>query len=230
MLFYLATKMVIQFIYRTYYPWKTSVVQFGDQKCSQLGTRLSDIRLETRCLTSFPSSGNTWLRYLLEGATGIFTGSFYSDVQLTNSGKTTFYFCDQKRFHRRKILFLPRMTHHFCNWAWRRFCFEKSLLVNQTDSVSFLPWCFNSKALATFTRYVGYPALGCILQNFCQCSQAISGVWNSDSGGFYGEIFPWNSGRTCLVKSHGGFLKGHPNNLTIDHLLKCNRKGVLLIR
>ena len=165
MLFYLATKMVIQFIYRTYYPWKTSVVQFGDQKCSQLGTRLSELRLETKCLTSFPSSGNTWLRYLLEGATGIFTGSFYSDVQLTNSGKTIFYSCDQKRW-------------------------EKNIILAQ-DCPSF---------------------------------------WNSDSGGFYGEIFPWNSGRTCLVKSHGGFLKGHPNNLTIDHLLKCNRKGVLLIR
>ena len=202
MLFYLATKMVIQFIYRTYYPWKTSVVQFGDQKCSQLGTRLSDIRLETRCLTSFPSSGNTWLRYLLEGATGIFTGSFYSDVQLTNSGKTTFYFCDQKRFHRRKILFLPTLTHHF-----EPLSMEKILLRNISSGQS--------------NRFSFIFTLGVLTLN---------GVWNSDSGGFYGEIFPWNSGRTCLVKSHGGFLKGHPNNLTIDHLLKCNRKGVLLIR
>ena len=29
----------------------------------------------------------------------------------------------------------------------------------------------NPKALATFTGNVGYPALGCLEENFCQCSQ-----------------------------------------------------------
>ena len=33
-------------------------------------------------LASFPGSGNTWLRYLLEQATGIFTGSLYCDKYL----------------------------------------------------------------------------------------------------------------------------------------------------
>ena len=28
-------------------------------------------------LASFPGSGNTWLRYLIEGITGIFSGTFY---------------------------------------------------------------------------------------------------------------------------------------------------------
>ena len=28
-------------------------------------------------LASFPASGNTLMRYLIEGITGIFTGSFY---------------------------------------------------------------------------------------------------------------------------------------------------------
>ena len=33
-------------------------------------------------LVSFPGSGNTWLRYLLEQATGIYTGSIYCDHSL----------------------------------------------------------------------------------------------------------------------------------------------------
>ena len=74
------------FFPRTYYPWKSDI------QCSHLATRLSRKRIPMCCLTSFPSSGNTWLRYLLEGATGIFTGSFYSDVTLTNSGKSLEFF------------------------------------------------------------------------------------------------------------------------------------------
>ncbi|XP_066952435.1 sialate:O-sulfotransferase 2-like [Macrobrachium rosenbergii] len=37
-------------------------------------------------LLSYPGSGNTWLRYLLEGATGIFTGSIYDDKILYEGG------------------------------------------------------------------------------------------------------------------------------------------------
>ena len=33
-------------------------------------------------LVSFPGSGNTWMRYLIEQATGIFTGSVYCDKSL----------------------------------------------------------------------------------------------------------------------------------------------------
>ncbi|KAG7167458.1 WSC domain-containing protein 1-like 3 [Homarus americanus] len=36
-------------------------------------------------LVSFPCSGNTWTRYLLEAVTGIFTGSFYNDDFLYKS-------------------------------------------------------------------------------------------------------------------------------------------------
>lgn len=35
---------------------------------------------------SFPGSGNSWLRYLIENASGYFTGSVYNDAQLYNSG------------------------------------------------------------------------------------------------------------------------------------------------
>ncbi|XP_047739451.1 WSC domain-containing protein 1-like [Hyalella azteca] len=37
-------------------------------------------------LISFPRSGNTWTRYLVEGATGIFTGSVYTSYMLYNLG------------------------------------------------------------------------------------------------------------------------------------------------
>uniref|UniRef100_A0A1B0CIB8 Putative beta-16-n-acetylglucosaminyltransferase n=1 Tax=Lutzomyia longipalpis TaxID=7200 RepID=A0A1B0CIB8_LUTLO len=37
-------------------------------------------------LASFPGSGNTWLRYLLQQATGILTGSVYKDYGLMKSG------------------------------------------------------------------------------------------------------------------------------------------------
>ncbi|KAG7167583.1 WSC domain-containing protein 1-like 6 [Homarus americanus] len=37
-------------------------------------------------LVSFPCSGNTWVRYLLESATGVFTGSAYKDKILYEAG------------------------------------------------------------------------------------------------------------------------------------------------
>ena len=37
-------------------------------------------------LASFPGSGNTWLRYLLQQATGILTGSVYKDYALLKNG------------------------------------------------------------------------------------------------------------------------------------------------
>ncbi|XP_003436671.2 WSCD family member AGAP003962 [Anopheles gambiae] len=41
---------------------------------------------ELAALVSFPGSGNTWLRYLLQQATGILTGSVYKDYGLLKSG------------------------------------------------------------------------------------------------------------------------------------------------
>ena len=38
----------------------------------------------TIALASFPGSANTWLRYLLQQATGILTGSVYDDMELMN--------------------------------------------------------------------------------------------------------------------------------------------------
>ncbi|XP_069167741.1 WSCD family member AGAP003962 isoform X2 [Procambarus clarkii] len=52
------------------------------------------VNYETRCgvevprvwLVSFPGSGNTWTRYLLEAASGVFTGSVYQDATLVRGG------------------------------------------------------------------------------------------------------------------------------------------------
>lgn len=44
---------------------------------------------EPIALASYPGSGNTWLRYLIEGASGIFTGSIYDDIEIEMKGKKT---------------------------------------------------------------------------------------------------------------------------------------------
>lgn len=41
---------------------------------------------ESVALASFPGSGNTWLRYLLQQATGVLTGSVYKDYGLMKNG------------------------------------------------------------------------------------------------------------------------------------------------
>jgi len=38
-------------------------------------------------LASIPGSGNSWSRYVMEGLTGVFTGTIYDDV--TNDMHTT---------------------------------------------------------------------------------------------------------------------------------------------
>ena len=39
-------------------------------------------------LASYPGSGNTWTRYLIEGITGVFTGSFYyNEAYYRKAGK-----------------------------------------------------------------------------------------------------------------------------------------------
>lgn len=38
-------------------------------------------------LSSFPGAGNTWVRHLIEHATGFYTGSYYFDGTLYNKGE-----------------------------------------------------------------------------------------------------------------------------------------------
>ena len=45
-------------------------------------------RWELYCTVLYPrpSSGNTWLRYLIEAVTGRYTGSMYNDISLRKKG------------------------------------------------------------------------------------------------------------------------------------------------
>ncbi|XP_042880020.1 WSC domain-containing protein 1-like [Penaeus japonicus] len=61
--------------------WKDSVTN----TCSQYKTRFA-LGLPRTYLVSFPGSGNTWIRYLLEAASGVFTGSVYTDREIEAAG------------------------------------------------------------------------------------------------------------------------------------------------
>ena len=52
--------------------------------CKGLGRRRPEGRVTA--LASFPGSGNTWVRYLLQQATGVLTGSIYTDGDLRKNG------------------------------------------------------------------------------------------------------------------------------------------------
>ncbi|XP_018409605.1 PREDICTED: WSC domain-containing protein 1 [Nanorana parkeri] len=68
-----------------------------DSYCSVYQTPIQDTRCTTRnflptkskvfvALSSFPGAGNTWVRHLIEHATGFYTGSYYFDGTLYNKG------------------------------------------------------------------------------------------------------------------------------------------------
>jgi len=64
------------------YPWK----DVGSQRCKRLKTRfiLPEVRPRV-ALATYPGSGNTWTRHLIEGLTGVFTGDVYNDTLLDNT-------------------------------------------------------------------------------------------------------------------------------------------------
>ncbi|CAL4106233.1 unnamed protein product, partial [Meganyctiphanes norvegica] len=62
-----------------------STSPWSNHNCSKFRTRFG-VDLSPLWMVSFPCSGNTWARYLLEGATGVFTGSLYADRELYNHG------------------------------------------------------------------------------------------------------------------------------------------------
>jgi len=56
-------------------------------QCSHFETRFARKgSLPTRALVSYPGSGNTWIRYLVEGATGVYTGSVFHDHRIQREG------------------------------------------------------------------------------------------------------------------------------------------------
>ncbi|XP_076813108.1 sialate:O-sulfotransferase 1-like [Clavelina lepadiformis] len=62
--------------------WRTSAQDF---RCD-LRIFLPPNTSEQIFLISFPGAGNTWMRYLIESATGVFTGSIYNDQFLAAKG------------------------------------------------------------------------------------------------------------------------------------------------
>jgi len=63
------------------HPWQS------DSKCSKfLISHMIPYCRPPTALASFPGSGNTWLRFLIESATGVFTGSRYKDLQIQMYG------------------------------------------------------------------------------------------------------------------------------------------------
>ncbi|XP_071536183.1 LOW QUALITY PROTEIN: uncharacterized protein [Panulirus ornatus] len=59
----------------------------GDPQCRQFRVRFGEVGTLPLCaLASYPGSGNTWTRHLLEAASGVFTGSTYRDQQLFMNG------------------------------------------------------------------------------------------------------------------------------------------------
>jgi len=64
-----------------HYPWPE------DEVCKKFSIRFPQPgSLPMMGLASFPNSGNTWLRYLIEGLTGYYTGSVYNDNLMRSKG------------------------------------------------------------------------------------------------------------------------------------------------
>jgi len=65
----------------THFPWPL------DESCRKYSVTFGKQNsIPTIGLASYPSSGNTWLRYLIEGVTGHYTGSMYNDISLRKKG------------------------------------------------------------------------------------------------------------------------------------------------
>ena len=58
-----------------------------DKSCRKYSVTFATLKpVSVVGLASYPSSGNTWLRYLLEGVTGHYSGSMYNDISLRKKG------------------------------------------------------------------------------------------------------------------------------------------------
>jgi len=67
--------------------WKENIIWPDDKSCGHFKTRIArEGSVEVMALASYPGSGNTWIRYLIEGASGMFTGSIYNDQKIYQAG------------------------------------------------------------------------------------------------------------------------------------------------
>ena len=58
-----------------------------DERCKPLRFLPENSSYVITYLTSFPGSGNTWARHLIEQTSGIYSGSVYGDLSLFATGK-----------------------------------------------------------------------------------------------------------------------------------------------
>jgi hypothetical protein len=75
----LSNNVIHCYSHRTHFPWSL------DDDCNSYSIQFGH-NLPTVGLVSYPSSGNTWLRYMIEGASGYFTGSMYNDITIAQKG------------------------------------------------------------------------------------------------------------------------------------------------
>ena len=77
----LVRDLVVNISGPSHQPWP------GRPGCSQWRTRFAARdSLPPTALVSFPGSGNTWLRFLIEATTGVFTGSVFNDPAIARAG------------------------------------------------------------------------------------------------------------------------------------------------
>jgi len=65
---------------------KTNSNVTDEKSCTYLRFRTDPEPIPRSIITSFPGSGNTWLRHLIHMATGYYTGSVYNDAKLITQG------------------------------------------------------------------------------------------------------------------------------------------------
>ena len=73
--------------------------------------------LQMRALVSYPGSEKTWIRYLVEAATGVFTGSIWNDMSIFRAGQY-----GEIRDHRDGSTILQNTHPFYLKYgpAWRR--------------------------------------------------------------------------------------------------------------
>ncbi|XP_022231098.2 WSCD family member GA21586 isoform X2 [Drosophila obscura] len=91
---------------------------------SDVSTSLQAASPTLTALASFPGSGNTWLRYLLQQATGVLTGSIYKDYGLLKTGFPAENVCNSS------VLLVK--THEWGGKAWAPFA-KAILLVRDPE-------------------------------------------------------------------------------------------------
>lgn len=110
---------------------KTSDRSISNKWCNEL--KFVDPPGQLTALASFPGSGNTWVRYLIQQATGYVTGSIYNDGSLKNS--KALFLLSHSRKNLEKIRRKSRTT--LCNLNFYIFSISnlKTKFISQSNII-----------------------------------------------------------------------------------------------